>query len=233
MDDIGIATKIPSLQAHVNMVSDILHVAQEHLLYFKPEKCIFHAPRMEYLGLILEHHQTCMDPIKFAGVWDWPTPTTIKGVWSFLGFCNYYHSFVQGFSELGIPLNALTKKGVDFKWGLEEQHTFDQLKRHITSKPMLAHPWLDEPFELEVDALGNAMGTVLLQRQPDSKKKPINFLSKTFNQAQRNYDIFDHEFLAMMLRHSRLLLVGSPHKVIVKTDHNNLRYWRDPQKISW
>ena len=59
-------------------------------------------------------------------------------------------------------------------------------------------------------------------------------MSKTFNQAQRNYDIFDREFLAMIwgLQHSRPLLVGSPHKVIVRTDHNNLRYWRDPQKIS-
>ena len=76
---------------------------------------------------------------------------------------------------------------------------------------------MDEQFELEVDTSGNAMGTVLLQRQPDGTKKPINFLSKTFNKAQRNYDIFDREFLAMMwgLRHSRPLLVGSPHKVIV------------------
>ena len=78
------------------------------------------------------------------------------------------------------------------------------------------------------------MGAVLLQRQPDRMKKPINFMSKTFNQAQRNYDIFDREFLAMLwgLQHSRPLLVGSPHKVIVRTDHKNLRYWRDPQKIS-
>ena len=59
-------------------------------------------------------------------------------------------------------------------------------------------------------------------------------MSKTFNQAQRNYDIFDREFLAMLwgLQHSQPLLVGSPHKVIVHMDHNNLRYWQDPQKIS-
>ena len=93
---------------------------------------------------------------------------------------------------------------------------------------------MDEQFELEVDASGSAMGAVLLQRQPDGTKKPINFMSKTFNQTQRNYDIFDREFLAMIwgLQHSRPLLVGSPHKVIVRTDHKNLRYWRDPQKIS-
>ena len=68
MDDIRIATKVPSLQAHIDAVSDVLQVAQEHSLYFKPKKCIFHAPSMEYLGLILEHTQTRMDPVKVAGV---------------------------------------------------------------------------------------------------------------------------------------------------------------------
>lgn len=88
---------------------------------------------------------------------------------------------------------------------------------HIMSELTLAHPCLDEPFKLEVDASGNMMGAILLQQQPDGSKKPINFLSKTFNQAQRNYDIFDQEFLAMMwgLHHSQPLLVGSPHKIIV------------------
>ena len=234
MDDIGIATKVPSLQAHIDAVSDVLQVAQEHSLYFKPEKCTFHVPSMEYLGLVLERTQTRMDPVKVAGVQDWPAPTTVKGVRSFLGFCNYYRAFVQDFSELALPLNALTRKGQNFVWGAEEQRAFDLLKQRITSSPTLAHPQMDEQFELEVDASGSAMGAVLLQRQPDGTKKPINFMSKTFNQAQRNYDIFDREFLAMIwgLQHSRPLLVGSPHKVIVRTDHNNLRYWRDPQKIS-
>ena len=153
---------------------------------------------------------------------------------SFLGFCNYYHAFVQDFSELALPLNALMKKGREFTWGVKEQQPFDLLKQQITSSPTLAHPQMDKQFELEVNALGSAMGAVLLQQQPDGTKKPINFMSKTFNQAQRNYDIFDWEFLAMIwgLQHSRPLLVGSPHKVIVHTDHNNLQYWRDPQKIS-
>ena len=68
MDDIRIATKTPLLQAHIDAVSDVLQVAQEHSLYFKPEKCIFHVPSMEYLGLILERTQTRMDPVKIAGV---------------------------------------------------------------------------------------------------------------------------------------------------------------------
>ena len=62
------------------------------------------------------------------------------------------------------------------------------------------------------------------QQQPNGTKEPINFLSKTFNQAQQNYNIFVCEFLVMMwgLRHLQPLLVGSPHKVIIRTGHNNL-----------
>ena len=129
MDDIRIATKVPSLQAHIDAISNILQVAQEHSLYFKPKKCVFHTPSMEYLGLILEHTQTRMDPIKVAGVREWPAPMTVKGVRSFLGFCNYYRAFVQDFSELALPLNALTQKGREFIWTTREQEAFDALKR--------------------------------------------------------------------------------------------------------
>ena len=125
-----------------------------------------------------------MDPVKVAGVREWLIPTNLKGVRSFLRFCNYYRAFVQDFSELTLPLNALTKKGREFVWGSKEQEAFDLLKERITSSPTLVIPWMDEQFELEVDASGSAMGAVLLQRQPNGTKRPINFMSKTFNQAQ-------------------------------------------------
>ena len=70
-----------------------------------------------------------MDPVKVAGVRDWLTPTTIKGVRLFLGFCNYYCAFVQDFSELALPLNTLTRKGQEFMWGVKEQQAFDLLKQ--------------------------------------------------------------------------------------------------------
>ena len=74
-----------------------------------------------------------------------------------------FTSFVQDFSELVLSLNMLTKKGVEFQWGPLEQQAFKALKDRITSKPTLAHPQLDEPFKLEVDISGSAMGAVLLQ----------------------------------------------------------------------
>jgi hypothetical protein len=105
MDDIAVATKAflsPSHAhaAHVAVVTDVLQVALDHDLYFKPEKCTFHAPSIDYLGVILEKGVTRMDPIKISGIKDWLTPTSVKDVCSFLGFCNFYRPFIRGFASV-------------------------------------------------------------------------------------------------------------------------------------
>ena len=85
MDDIAIATKLMGSPdeirvAHVAAVSNVLQVASDNNLYFKLEKCVFHAPSIDYLGVILDGGVTCMDPIKIKGIRDWPTPTSVKDI---------------------------------------------------------------------------------------------------------------------------------------------------------
>jgi hypothetical protein len=78
MDDILIAST--SLERHRNAVHAILDRLEELDLYLKPEKCTWEAPRVDYLGLILEKGVTCMDPTKIKGIANWPMPTTVKQV---------------------------------------------------------------------------------------------------------------------------------------------------------
>ncbi len=79
MDNIGIAMQT-NMKGHIAAVTDVLHVAQEHKLYFKLEKCIFHAPSMDYLGVILEKGVTHMDLVKINRVNTWPTPKNVTEV---------------------------------------------------------------------------------------------------------------------------------------------------------
>ena len=206
MDNIAIATRTPSLEAHVVAVTDVLTVTRDNSLYFKLSKCIFHVPSIDYLGVILERGVTCMDPVKVAGVCDWPTLKNMREVRSFHGFCNFYRPFIKAFSQIALPLNALTKKDVTFAWNKEAQKAFDTLKVRIMDEPVLAHPNLTKQFELEVDTSGYAVGAVLMQRQEDGKQHPVGFYSATLNMAERNYDIYD------LVRHSQstLTLVTAP-----------------------
>jgi hypothetical protein len=99
MDDITIATT-GTIQDHIDAVCDVLRVAEQHDLYFKPSKCTFHTSSIDYLGDIIEKGITRMDPVKIAGIKNWPTPTKVKVICSFLGFCNFYWPFIQGFAHL-------------------------------------------------------------------------------------------------------------------------------------
>ncbi len=127
----------------------------------------------------------------------------------------------------------MTHKNQEWQWGKDEQDVFDQLKARVTAEPVLAHANLRDQFELEVDASGYVVGAILLQQKEDGKKHPIGYYSATLNEAQRNYNIYDLELLAivMALKNWRPLLAGSLHKIIIYSDHLNLQYWKMPQRI--
>jgi hypothetical protein len=107
------------------------------------------------------------------------------------------------------------------------------LKHRVTSELIVAQPILTDQFDLEVDALGFAVGMVLLQKKEDRKRHPIGYYLATLNEAEHNYNIYNLELLAIVkaLHNWRPLLTRSPHDIWVFSDHMNLQYWRDPQKI--
>jgi len=93
-------------------------------------------------------------------------------------------------------LNELKgKKG--WKWDEEHQQAFEELKDKITSQPVLSLPEREGKFRVEMDASGHAIGEVLSQEQ-DEKWKPIAFLLRMMQPAERNYKIYDKELLAIV-----------------------------------
>jgi hypothetical protein len=85
LNDILIFTN--SLEEHQRITCLVLDCMREHKLYLRPE---FEKVRIEYLGVIISHNKVEMDPVKIAGVADWPMPSNKKEVQSFVGFINFY-----------------------------------------------------------------------------------------------------------------------------------------------
>jgi reverse transcriptase-like protein len=109
MDDLIVASEEDEA-IHQQQVECILQKIKDHDLFLKAKKCSFHKRQVEYLGVIIGQGKVEMDPMKVEGIAKWPTPTTVKDVRSFLGFCNFYRSFIANFSTVARPLNNLTKK---------------------------------------------------------------------------------------------------------------------------
>jgi hypothetical protein len=125
-----------------------------------------------------------MDPVKVAGVMEWPTPTTKKEVQSFLGFVNFYCRFIEGFSQHVKPLFKLTKKDQKWGWADAEQWAFDEIKNRITSSPILCFADDFKAF-IKADSLDYATGGVLSQQLfNDLKWHSIAFYSKSLNAVE-------------------------------------------------
>jgi hypothetical protein len=126
LDDILIFTK--SIQEHRRITRLVLERLWEHKLFLWHDKCKFEATMIKYLGLIISEGEIRMDPVKVAGITEWPVPTTRKEVQSFLGFANFYRRFIEGFSHHAKPLFELTKKDQKWSWGEVEQSAFEEIK---------------------------------------------------------------------------------------------------------
>jgi len=102
-----------------------------------------------------------MDPAKVEAITQWQVLTTIKGVRGFLGFANFYRTFISGYSDKVWPLTELTHKDRVFKWTPEADHAFEELKAAFVSVPVLAHFDYEKPIRVETDSSGWYIGGTL------------------------------------------------------------------------
>lgn len=224
-DDIVIYTK-PGVD-HEKVVKEVLKILQKQNVWLRPEKCKFSQKEVAYLGLIISKNQIKMDETKVKPVKEWPPPKNLSEVLTFLGFSNFYRRFIHQFSKIARPLHELSKDNVKLEWTKERNDAFESLKKAFTTAPILtiANPY--KPFILECDCSDFALGAVLSQvSEEDNELHPVAYLSRSLIKAERNYEVFDKELLAVIsaFKEWRHYLEGNPHRlnVIVYTDHKNL-----------
>ncbi|CCO35049.1 Retrotransposable element Tf2 155 kDa protein type 1 [Rhizoctonia solani AG-1 IB] len=232
LDDILIFSSNP--EEHESHVKEVLQRLMNMQLFCKGSKCEFHQTTVEYLGIIVSDKGFSLDKLKIQAVQEWPTPTTVKQVQSFLGFANFVRRFVANFSQIARPLHNLVKKEVKWQWTDKEENAFRDLQQAIITAPVIVHADPTKPYFLETDASGAALGSVLSQRQDDGRLHPIGYLSESFKGAEQNYDTHDKELLAIIrsFEHWRIYLEGTTLPITVFTDHRNLEYWKESRTFN-
>jgi hypothetical protein len=104
-----------------------------------------------------------VDPSKVQDVLSWKTPMSVSDIRSFLGLARYYRRFIEGFSKISKPITELLKKDKQFHWMAACESSFQELKKRLTTAPVLVMPNMEKPFSIYCDASGQGLGCVLMQ----------------------------------------------------------------------
>ena len=119
---------------------------------------------VQFLGHLVNQDGILVDPAKVEAVMQWETPKSPSDIRSFLGLAGYYRRFIRDFSKIVVPLTRLTRKGVDFRWGPEQQRAFETLRQCLCEAPVLTLPEGVEDCVVYCDASIAGLGAVLMQR---------------------------------------------------------------------
>ncbi|CAM8950922.1 unnamed protein product [Rhodiola kirilowii] len=194
------------------------------------EKCHFMVTHGVVLGHIVSKEGMEVDKAKIDLIVTLPYPSTVRDIKSFLGHAGFYRRFIEGFSKKALSLSNILQKDVPFEFTEACKAAFDELKRALTSTPIIRAPDWSKGFEIMCEASDYAVRAVLGQRV-DKRPMVIYYASRTLDAAQRNYSTTEKELLAMVfaLEKFRSYLLGT--KVTVFSDHAAIRYLMTKKEV--
>jgi hypothetical protein len=217
IDDILVFSR--NVEEHEEHLRLVLQKLREHQLYAKFSKCDFWLKEVSFLGYIITDGGIDVDPSKVQDVLNWNQPKNVPEIRSFLGLAGYYRRFIEGFSKIVKLLTSLLEKGKEFKWDDKCQACFEELKKKLTTAPVLIMPDIHKGFDVYCDASRQGLGCVLMQ-----EGKVVAYASRQLRKHEQNYPTHDLELAAIVhaLKIWRHYMIGN--KCQIFTDHKSLKY---------
>ena len=156
----------------------VLHRCIENNLVLNWEKCHLMVNQGIVLRHVVSNKGIVVDRAKVELISKLPPPTNVKAIRQFLGHAGFYRRFIKHFSKIAIPLYKLLEKDTKFAWDETFQNSFEELKSHMTTAPIVRAPNWQLPFEVMCDSSDLAIWAVLGQRE-DGKPYVVYYASKT------------------------------------------------------
>ena len=215
------------MNSHIRDLQEVLGRLQQAGFTLRGSKCAFGKSTVSHLGFQYSPSGVTPSAERIQAVANWPVPTRVKQLRSFLGLVNFYRRFVHNFAEIASPLTKLTCDKVPYTWTTKHQQAFDALRHALISPPVLDYPKQSDQFVLTTDASDVSLGAILSTK----RGTVVEFASRELSMAEKKYITTEKECLAIVwaVRKLRHFLQGAPF--ILETDHRPL-LWLESAKSS-
>ncbi len=185
-------------------------------------KCCIGQREVTFLGHTVSEEGFTPDPGNVEAIVNMKPPTNVKDTRRFLGMAGFYRKHIDPFSHLAAPLTDLTPKNQPFRWTVDCQRAFEDLKDKLVTSPILAKANLSKRFILETDASQHHVAAVLLQYDDEGLPRAIGYFSKKLKQAEVRYSATDREALAIVLACRQLHHYLWGTRFIIRTDNQQI-----------
>ena len=220
IDDILVSGKNET--AHLENLRAVLTKLSQAGLRLREEKCCFMQTEVIYCGYVINGEGIHPVAAKIDAIKNAPTPKDVSQLRAFLGMLNYYHRFLPDVATVLEPLHELLRKGTAWKWNSEQQEAFESAKELLQSAKLLVHFNPDLELIIASDASNYGIGAVLSHKMPDGTERPIGYVSRSLNSAERNYSTIEKEALAIIVGVKKFHQFLYGHRFTIKTDHKPL-----------
>ena len=220
VDDILVSGKDdPDHLANLEAVLSRLSTAG---LKLRLAKCLFMQPEVTYCGYVISGDGIQPVAAKVDAIKNAPEPKDVSQLRAFLGMLNYYNRFLPDVATILEPLHQLLRKGSKWQWKKEQQEAFAKSKELLQSAELLVHFDPAKELVLATDASDYGVGAVLSHKTEGGTERPIGYMSRSLNGAERNYSTLEKEALAIIFGVKKFHQFLYGHSFTIKTDHKPL-----------
>nr|GFA25403.1 reverse transcriptase domain-containing protein [Tanacetum cinerariifolium] len=186
-----------------------------------PKKCSFRVKEGNFLGYMVTSEGFRANPKKTKDLADLQSPRTLKEMQSLSEKLASLNRFFAKSAERSLPFfntlkNIIKENKREYRWMEEAEEAFQQIKKLILDHPSLTSPWPKETLYAYLTVSAEAVSAVLLTDRK-GRQCLMQYVSRTLNEAERNYAPMEKLALSLihMTRRLRRYFEAHPVKLII------------------
>ena len=222
VDDIIVKSK--DTGSHTINLRKLFERIKQYRLRLNPQKCTFGIAAGKLLGFLVSDRGIEVDPSRIKVILEMPPPKSEKEIKGFLGQLQYISRFIAKLTSTCEPIFKLQRKNEPHTWNEEYQKAFELIKEYLFHPPILVSPQHGKPLLLYLSIIGDAVGSMLAQKDNDKNERTIYYLSKRFLDYETSYTPIEKSYFALVWAVQKLRHIILPFQIWVVARIDPLKY---------
>ena len=211
---------------HMSDLQETFNTLRSYNMKLNPSKCMFEVTAGKFLGFMVSQRGIEVNPEKVRAILELEPPKTVKAVQSLNGKVAALNRFISKATDKCLPFFRVLRKS--FEWTDECQKAFDDLKKYLSSPPLLSPSMPGEELYLYI-AVSQAAVSVALVRDEGGSQRPVYFISRAFREAEEIYPRMEKLAFALIIAARKLKPYFQAHTIVVLTDQPLKRAMSSPE----